>query len=136
GDHHATGLAANDAGDIFFADSAAGGIYRIDSTGNVSMFATSDPGEQSLAVGPDEKLYDANLAGHYINFYDANGKATLLTRANCGPLTVSHEGKVYFIDPDAKTICLLDDAGRSKVVAQGIAEPAGLQLVPDQTLLQ
>jgi enterochelin esterase-like enzyme len=138
-DHGASSIAANNNGDIFFAEPESGNIYRMTWDGNDSagsLYAKGEPGEQQLAFGPGDKLYDSHLSGHYINVYDANGKPTLLARANCGPLTVTHEGRVYFIDPVAKTVCLLDDQGRPKVVAEGIEEPAGLQLVPDQTLLQ
>ncbi len=137
GNHQAVGLAANSQGEMFFADSTDGMIYRVDLTGNISTFTKGEPGSQELAFGPDGELYDSNLTGHYINAYDTDGKPVkMVIRANCSALTISHGGQIYFTDPVAKTVCLVDEQGRQKIVAEGIGEPSGVQLVPDQSLLQ
>lgn len=137
GDHKAVGLAVNSLGELFFADSETGVIYRLDSTGNVSPFAKGESGDQKLAFGPDGRLYDSNLTGHSINAFDADGKPTrLVIRANCGVLTIPHGGQIYFVDPVAKTVCMADENGNTRVLAEGIGEPSGLQFVPDQSLLQ
>ncbi len=134
--HRASGLAANSAGEIFFADPGDGIIYRSDLAGKVSAFAKGKRGDQELAFGSDGRLYASHLTGHYINAFDANGKGKdIAGKVNCGVLAISHRGEIYFTDSAAKKIWLIDNHGGRKVVAEDIAEPSGIQLVPDQSLL-
>ncbi|HZQ45494.1 MAG TPA: alpha/beta hydrolase-fold protein [Verrucomicrobiae bacterium] len=133
GNHHATGLAANAAGEIFFADGSM--ICRMGTDGNISDFARVEQGGQQLAFGPDGKLYAGVPMAHRLTAYDMGGKRMLVAgRVNCGAFAVSHRGKIYFADAAAKKIWLVDGLVR-RVVDQGIDEPSGVQLVPDQSLL-
>ncbi len=134
--HGTTGLAVNSTGEIFFADPADGVIYRIDLAGKISAFTKDKRGETELAFGHDGKLYVSHLTSHYINACDSNGKSkNIAGKVNCGALAISHRGEIYFTDPMAKKIWLIDGRSGPRVVDEGIAEPSGIQLVPDQSLL-
>lgn len=134
--HTATGLAVNSAGEIFFADPADGVIYRIGLDGKTSAFVTGNRDEQELAFGQDGRLYASQSKARYISAYDASGKRTHIAgKVNCGALAISHRGEIYFADQAAGKIWLVDNRGRRKLVDEGIAEPSGVQLVPDQSLL-
>ena len=51
-------------------------------------------------------------------------------------LAVAHNGNIYFSDPLNQKIWFLNARNAKKMVDEGIAFPNGLQLTPDQSLLQ
>jgi gluconolactonase len=48
---------------------------------------------------------------------------------------VNHKGELYVTDPENKQVWFIDAKGAKRVVDTGIAEPNGLTLTPDQSLL-
>jgi gluconolactonase len=136
-DHRASSLAANWSGEIFFADPSDGVIYRTGVDGKTSVFVKGNRGGQELAFGPNGRLYLSQPKVRHISTYDTNGIETnILTgaRARFGALAISHQGEIYLADAVTKSIWLINEKGGRRV-DEGIAEPSGVQLVPDQSLL-
>jgi gluconolactonase len=125
-------------GNVFFADSAAGRIYKSDSEGKVTMFKDHATGAGALRVGPDGKLYASQTARNRIVAYGANGDEKVVAQnVEANDIAITAKSTLYFTDPTHKTIGYADAAGKTRVVYSGgeIAAPSGVALSPDQAML-
>jgi sugar lactone lactonase YvrE len=91
--------------------------------------------------GPDGRLFAAQPAKKRIVSYGAEGGEQVVAAAvDAQHLAVTSKGLVYFTDPSAKRIWLLDKDRKKRIVFQNTAEnailrPAGLRLSPDEHLV-
>ena len=128
-------LAANAAGEVFIGDSDGGMIYKVDAAGNAVPF-TRSAGVNDLMFAPDGKLCASEVQNHRIVAYDDRGKASkLASGVDCRGVAISHQGDIYFADPTNKKIWHISASGKKSQVDEGITEPSGVQLTPDQSLL-
>ena len=107
---------AGDAeGNVFFADSSAGRIYKSNAEGKTAVLEEKSGGARALAVKPD---------------------GTLLAKAADG-IAITAQGAVYFTDAERQNISYTGADGKTRVVYHGgeIARPTALALSPDQAML-
>lgn len=137
GAHHVGGVAANDAGEIFYSDIPHGGIRKLGLEGKESLFVKGGPDCAALAFGPDGRLYACQVGSRRIVSYDGAGKESVIAKnADASGITVSHNGEIYFTDHRNQKVWLIN-ARRQKILLDGgITMPGGVQLTPDQSLLQ
>ena len=102
-------------GNVYFADSSAGRIYKSDPAGNFSVLEEKTGGARALAVGPGGKLVAKAADG----------------------IAITATGAVYFSDSERQNISFTPAGGKTRVVYHGseIARPTALALSPDQAML-
>lgn len=125
-------------GNVFFADSAVGKIYKSDADGKVTVFKDHASGAGALRVGPDGRLYASQTARNRIVAYGAGGDEKVVAQnVGANDIAITAKSTLYFADTQHKTIGYVDATGKTRVVYSGgeIAEPSGVALSPDQAML-
>jgi sugar lactone lactonase YvrE/enterochelin esterase-like enzyme len=130
------GPAIDRQGNIFFTDIPNNRIHKIGTDGKVTIFKEDSGGANGMMFGPDGRLYACQNGKKRIVAYSPDGKETALAEeVGSNDLAVSQRGDVYFTDPGAKRVWLIDAKGNKRVVHEGIAFPNGVRLTPDQSHL-
>jgi gluconolactonase len=130
------GPAANAQGEVFFTDIPNNRIHKIGLDGKVTLFAEDTGGANGLMFGPDGKLYACANSKKRIVAYDESGaEKTVAEDIECNDLALAHRGAIYVSDPANKKVWLISSSGEKRVVDTGIAQPNGVLLSPDQSLL-
>ena len=130
------GPAANTKGELFFTDIPNNRIHKVGLDGKVTVFAENTGGANGLAFGPDGKLFACANGKKAILAYDASGKESVVADdINSNDLVVNHKGEIYVSDPGNKKVWFINSRGEKKMVDDKIAQPNGVTLTPDQTLL-
>ncbi|HUQ95201.1 MAG TPA: SMP-30/gluconolactonase/LRE family protein [Bryobacteraceae bacterium] len=123
-------------GNIFFSDIPNSRIHRISTDGKVTVFKEDTGGANGLMVGPDGRLYACQNGRKRIVAYTMDGKETVIAEGvNSNDLAITGNGEIYFTDPPAKRVWLMNARGEKRVVHEGIEFPNGIALSPDQSLL-
>jgi gluconolactonase len=134
-----TDASTSDAeGNVYFTDVAKGTtINRINLDGKVSTYLENMPRISGLKWAPDGRLCAATQApAKQIIAIDVNGKITvLLENAEPNDLVVTHKGGIYFTQTGKSQVMFIPPKGQVRVVDQGIKQPNGLTLSPDQGTL-
>lgn len=110
------GVAVDSQGMVYLTDSGHNRILRVDSSGSVSVYAStgeaggSDSTEPStamfsnprgLAIGPDDALYVADFGNSAIRRVDASGVNTVARSVTeVAGVAVSQDGTLYFTSTD------------------------------------
>jgi len=138
------GLAPDAKGDVFFAerkenrfvDSRKNRIERISSGGTISTFMPNGDGLYGMMFGPDSLLYACNEnAKQIVGISPDRHRSVLSEGVDCRDLAVDKAGGIYFTDLDDSKVWYIDPKGNKRVVNDTIAEPTGIHLSPDQSLL-
>ncbi len=130
------GPAVNAKGEVFFTDIPKNRIHKIGLDGKVTLFAENTGGANGLAFGPDGRLYACAGGKKAIVAYDESAKSSVVAEdLGSNDIAISHEGRIYVTDPGAKKVYLISSNGEKKVVDEGIRQPNGVTLTPDQSLL-
>jgi len=135
------GTAVDKNGTLYFADSKASKIYKVGPDGKAALFADNAGGVSSLMFGPDGRLYAAQPSRKRIVSYAPDTTETVVASGlEIRDLAITSKGRIYFTDPSARRIWLLDTDKKKRVVFQSnaqnnIAYPAALRLTPDEHLL-
>lgn len=92
----ARGLAVDQQGNVFTADSSGEAIYQIRADGHVSTFVEDAKGARSLAFGPDGQLYACGDEG--IVTYSTEGRRVLRLGLDvrCQDVAVTRGGEILF----------------------------------------
>jgi gluconolactonase len=130
------GPAVNANGEVFFTDIPNNRIYKIDLNGTVSVFKEDDGRANGLMFGPEGKLYSCQTGKKRIVAYDSNGKEEVVGEGvDANDIAVAHNGNIYFTEPTARKVWLIDLKHHQQLVDTGISQPNGVRLSPDQSLL-
>ena len=128
-------------GEVFFADTSANKILRIDLDGSVKEFATDTGNAHCVSVGVDGRVYTVSEKSGKVMTYDASGKGSVVLEGLTGHSILAHpNGHLYVTDNDDKkpnnggSVWLIKD-GQKKQVDAGIKFATGLAFRPDQWLL-
>ncbi len=133
-----TGTAADQSGNVFFADSAANRIYKVDTDGKVTVFKEGTSGATVLRIGAGGRLYASQAGRKKIVAYDATGnETTVAENVEAADLAPTANGGVYFTDTARKSVGYIDAKGGKYTVYDGgeIVSPMGLALSPDGAML-
>lgn len=133
-----TSPTADKAGNIYFADTASGNVYKADATGKITTLLPN-AGAHAIAMGGDERLYVADTAHSSIASYSVDGKDRRIAASavQATALVGTAHGSLYFVDAAHKSIGVADGKGKTRVAfnGTGLATPSGLALSPDQAML-
>lgn len=135
------GPSTNAAGEVFFADTTADKIHRIDAEGKVSVFVENTGHAHCVSVGADGTLYTTSEKSGQIMRYDASGKGSVVADGILGhSIFARHDGSLYVTANDDKkpnnggSVWLIKD-GKKKQVDAGIKFATGIANRSDQWLL-
>ncbi len=129
---------SDDAGNVYFADPAANRIYKVAANGAVTLFREHTDGARALRIAPWGSLYASQPSQHRIVDYSAEGgERPVATDVHADGLALTRSGRIYFADRTHAAIGFVDATGKvSRMSVEGqMAEPAGVALSPDQSLL-
>jgi enterochelin esterase-like enzyme/sugar lactone lactonase YvrE len=136
----ARGLAVDDQGNVFVADSSGTAIHRIDLEGHDSTFMKDVEGVRSLALGPDGLLYGCGDEG-IVTYSSGGTKGVRIGGVRCQDIAITRDGGLLFTgDGGVASVPLSNlhhsnhyrpggDEGLRSFVANGIC------LSPDQSML-
>lgn len=139
GSHAAvTGLAADKDGNVFFADPAAGHIYKVTPQGVSTVFLKNSEGASSLCIGAEGQLYASEPEHRRIVAYTPDGKRKIVAQGiTADAIAISKRGILYFTDEHHHALGLVDTNGhiRSIPIVDDLVRPAAIALSPDQAML-
>lgn len=140
--HGADGIAANARGEVFFCDTGAARMYRINLDGTIVQTQEADGHVTGQGFSPDGRLYAVNLTSLVAYAPDSSGPPAVLAAGFRGnDLAVAHNGDVYITNPTragaapSKVLLVRAGSGRAVAVDSGILFPNGITLSADQSLL-
>jgi sugar lactone lactonase YvrE len=130
--------AANQDGDVFFAEPAENRIYKAAASGGVTLFTDDSHGARALRFGADGRLYAAQpLLRRVVSFGPSGDEKVVARDVDANDLALTKNGAMYFVDTAHRTVGCIDVTGRRRVVYEGgeIMNPTALTLTPDQAML-
>ena len=126
------GAACNATGEVFFADSAAGKVYRIGLDGKASVFLEKSGHANAVTVGPKGEVYMVSELSGKIECVDAAGSRHVIIDGVPGRHILARpDGSLYV---SGKCLWLVRD-GKATVIDEGLKRATGLAYRPDQWLL-
>ncbi len=135
------GPACNATGEVFFADTTANKIHRIDLDGSVKEFASDTGNAHCVTIGADGKLYTISEKSGKLMSYDEKGSASIVMEDILGhSILATPTGGLYVTDNDAKkphsggSVWFVKD-GKKTQVDKGLKFATGMAYRPDQWLL-
>jgi len=123
---------ADAAGNFYFSDVRAGGIYRLEANGTKKKL--SDEAASGLKFGPDGRLYGCLGAKKHIFALDLASGAMETIAADVQPndFVITSRGHIYFTETQKRQVTFVDVKEKQpRVVATEIAGPNGIGLSPD-----
>jgi len=130
------GPAVDSDGNLFFTDIPNNRIHRVDTSGQVTVFAEGTAKTNGLMFGADGWLYGCRTGDAQIVKYSPDGTMEIVVQGiPANDLIVLPDGNGYCTELNAGKVWRFWADGRKKVVGSGIARPNGLMTSPDQTLL-
>ena len=126
----AEGPAADREGNLFFADSSADIIYKLDhATKKITVFADHTYLTGGMMVGPDGLLYAAQAGENRIAAYSPDGKYKIIASdISVDDLVVAGDNSIWFTDPAGGRIWYVSP---DRVTVKPVAE----NLRPDGIIL-
>ncbi len=134
------GPSTNAAGEVFFADTTANKIHRIDLDGSVKEFASDTGNAHCVTIGADGKLYTISEKSGKLMSYDEKGSASVVMEDILGhSILATPSGGLYVTvngdKPNAPaTVWFIKDGKRTQV-DKGLKFATGMAYRPDQWLL-
>lgn len=129
------GPAVDADGNVFFTDVPESKIYKIDTSGKVTLLADQTARTNGLMFGPDGRLYGCRNEEKKIVAYKMDGSfETIADGVNSNDIVVNSQGDVYFTDPPNQQVWFVSQTGEKRVVAKGF-RPNGVILWPGEGTL-
>ena len=129
------GPAVDQHGNVFFSDIPNDQIFKIDNSGQVTLFAANTARTNGLMFGADGRLYGCRNGEKKIVAYKMDGTFdTIANGVTCNDLVVGSDGGIYFTDPPNGQVWYIDPKGKKRIVADGL-KPNGVILWPKEGTL-
>jgi gluconolactonase len=126
--------AANAAGELYFSDSKAGRIYRVDQENKTRIFADQTGAISSMGFGPDGKLYGVKDNQQIVRFSTA-GQVEVVIESTGANALVTLPGGFFYSDPSKPAVQWSDYKGASSVVLPLRTPIVALAPSPDHAFL-
>jgi sugar lactone lactonase YvrE/enterochelin esterase-like enzyme len=134
------GPACNAKGEVFFADTTANKIHRINLEGKVDEFVADSGQAHCVTIDADGKLYTISEKSGKLMSYDENGAGTVVLDGLTGHSILATSGAGLYVTsngdkPNAPaTVWFIKDGKKTKVDS-GLKFATGMAIRPDQWLL-
>lgn len=146
------GPAADTQGNLYFSDIPADRIYKVDSTGALSVFLEPSHHTNGLMFGGDGRLWACEMDGRIVAIDIATKEVSAVAAGYEGKrfnapndLVVDRAGGVYFTDPHFRApmplpqgttaVYYADAAGKVSRLLDDLKAPNGVILSPDEQTL-
>lgn len=103
GHHDLKGATCSPTGEVFFVDTVANKVYRIDLDGNVHEFLADAGQANSLTFGPQGELYSVSSVTGKVMRYDASGKGTVVAAGLYGQYLLATPGGGLYVTSNANS---------------------------------
>ena len=130
-------LAANKNGEVFFCDVIANRIYKIDTTGSVSLFSADARHISGLTIAWDGSVYGLSEKAGKIYVFDLDGKSRLIAKGIPGSgIKAICDGNFYTLgkEEDIGKIWHVSRTGKIRTVDSGLQEPVACDILYDKIL--
>jgi sugar lactone lactonase YvrE len=133
----AEGLAITDDGTLYIADVHASKLYKVAPDGERTLFVDDTGNANGIALGPDGKLYGASSGAMQIRTWDLKTmQMEVVTEGTTSnDIVVRHDGTIYYTDPKAGKLWMLDSKTRRRTEADSFKDCNGIGLSADQSQL-
>ena len=129
------GPAVDRDGNVYFSDIPNSRIYKIERSGEVTLFADKTAETNGLMFGPDGRLYGCRNGDRQIVAYQPDGRReTVLDGIDSNDLVVMSTGGIYCTDPANKCVWYIGPGRQKRAVAEGF-RPNGIALWPAEGTL-
>ena len=134
------GPACNASGEVYFADTTAGRVHRINADGTVVVFAEDSGKPHCVTVDADGAVYTVSEVSDQILKYSADGTSEVYARDLRGHSIMAHPGGSLYVTSNGDkphgpgSVWHLRD-GKATRVDTGIRFATGMAYRPDQWLL-
>ena len=137
GHQWAEGMAITDDGTLYFTDVPASKLVKITPDGKQTLLVEDTGEANGIALGPDGKLYGACSKAKQIRAWDLKTMKmeVVAEGTNSNDLVVRHDGSIYYTDPAAGKIWLIDGKTRQRREVDSFRDCNGITLSADQTQL-
>lgn len=132
------GPAVNAAGELYFSDIEQSKIWKVATTGEVSLFAENTGRTNGLAFGPDGKtLYGCQGEPGGLVSWQTDSKVLTVHQAGVKPndVVVASDGTIYFSEPAKKAIWVIPPGGEGVIASAEFSGVNGVVLSADQSLV-
>jgi len=132
----ADALCTDAAGNFYYSDVRAGGVFQIRPDGVKKKL--SDEAASGLKFGADGRLYGCLGAKKHIFAVDpiTGARETLASDVQPNDFVITQRGHLYFTETQKKQVTLLDVKTKTvRMAATGVANPNGIALSPDEGTL-
>lgn len=126
--------ACNATGELFFADSKAGRIYRVGEDSKTRIFADQSGSINSLSFGADGLLY-AVKDGKQIVRFNSEGKESVVVESTSADSLVATPDGIYFADLAAPAMMFSTYEGVVRVASPLRSPVTGFAPTPDQAFM-
>ena len=132
------GPVVNAQGELFFSDIPNAKIHRVNTEGEVDLFAENTGGANGLMFAPDGQLIVCANEAREIRTYSPDGRFDVLAKdVTSNDVAVRADGSIYFTDPRGRKIWRIPNGNntRAEVVDDDFPGCNGIVFSPDQTAL-
>ncbi len=131
------GLACTADGTLYYTDVPNSKLYRLKPAGKPELLDGNTGRTNGLYLGPDGRLYGAAAGARQIRSWDlTTGESVIVGEGTkCNDIVVRHDGKIYYTDPQASRIRMLNPGNKTPIDVDTFERPNGIGLSADQTLL-
>lgn len=134
-DGNADGPAVNKNGEVFFLDAPNSKCYKVANDGKISLHIENTNRSSGLMFGPDGRLYGCQGGTNRIVRFSDDGSAEPIVEKTGSNDLVHVQNGIYYTDHKSKKVWYISNAGKRKLVDQGIEFPNGVVTSTDQTQL-
>ncbi len=133
------GMAANNKGEVYASDGAAGTVSIVSGEGTPTIFSKENGDIAGVAFGPDGTLYGVVPGERKIVALNQEGTSSSVSAGVTGRgIVVTHDGTLYVSEPgahsDTPSRVWRIHGGEKKVVDEGLRNASGIAFSPDSSL--
>jgi sugar lactone lactonase YvrE len=123
-------------GIVYFTDARRNQILKIDLEGKISIWKEGSNVAHGIAFGPDGRLYAGQHDRKRIVAFSSDGTESVIAEGvQSHHLTVTSRNEIYFSEPPAHKVWMVDAVGHKRVVHEGINWPRAVRVSADQSRL-
>lgn len=130
-------LATNKNGEVFFCDASANCIYKIDTTGSVSLFSPDAKHISGLTIARDGSVYGLSEKTRKIYVFDLDGKSRVIAKGIPGSgIKAICDGSFYTLGKEGGIgkIWHVSRKGKIRIVDSGLQAPVSCDILYDKIL--
>ncbi|MGV8133697.1 MAG: alpha/beta hydrolase-fold protein [Mangrovibacterium sp.] len=130
-------LTADKNGEVFFCDGKDNRIYKIDTTGLVSLFSADARHISGLTIARDGSVYGLSEKTGKISAFDLDGKSRLIAKRIPGSgIKAICDGSFYTLGKEGGKgkIWHVSRAGKIRIVDSGLQAPVACDILYDKIL--